>query len=121
TRRTPHDGDRRAAACRERRSLLGAASDRLPAHYAHPRDRCAAGGRGSRSRRAHPDAPREAGSPMRRVLRLVLLVVAVIAGSKLLIENVLGLSIEGWLRAQVADGGVGAASVIVGLLVADLL
>ncbi len=58
---------------------------------------------------------------MKRALYLILCVVGVIAGSKLLIENVLGLSLEGWLRAQVTHAGPGAAAVVVGLLVADLV
>ncbi len=57
---------------------------------------------------------------MKRTVRLILLVVAAIAGSKLLIENILGLSLEGWLRAAVTDAGAGAAAVVVGLLVVDL-
>ena len=57
---------------------------------------------------------------MKRTLLLILTVVALIAGSKLLIENVLGLSVEGWLRAHLADAGPGAAIAVVALLVADV-
>lgn len=58
---------------------------------------------------------------MKRALYLVLGVVAAIVASKLLIENVLGLSLEGWLRAQVTHAGPGAAAVVIGLLAADLV
>lgn len=57
---------------------------------------------------------------MKRALYLILGVVAFIAGGKLLIENVLGLSIEGWLRAELAHAGPGAAAAVIGLLIADI-
>ncbi|MGE0392532.1 MAG: TVP38/TMEM64 family protein [Vicinamibacterales bacterium] len=58
---------------------------------------------------------------MKRALLLVLGVVAVIAGSKFLIENVLGLSLEGWLRAEMAHAGAGAAIAVIGLLAVDIV
>jgi len=57
---------------------------------------------------------------VKRTLLLILGVVAVIAASKLLLEDVLGLSIEGWLRAQFTHAGPGAAAVVIALLVVDI-
>ncbi len=57
---------------------------------------------------------------MRRTVYLILGVVAFMAGGKFLIENLLGLSIEGWLRAELAHAGPGAAVAVIGLLVADV-
>lgn len=58
---------------------------------------------------------------MKRALILVGVVVAAIAGSKFLIENVLGLSLEGWLRAQLTDAGPGAAMAVISLLAVDIV
>jgi uncharacterized membrane protein YdjX (TVP38/TMEM64 family) len=57
---------------------------------------------------------------VRRTVYLILGVVAFMAGGKFLIENLLGLSIEGWLRAELAHAGPGAAVAVIGLLVADV-
>lgn len=57
---------------------------------------------------------------MRRTAVLILTVVAVLAASKLLIENVMGLSIEGLLRARMAEAGAGTAVLVIALLVADV-
>ncbi len=57
---------------------------------------------------------------MRRALVLVFLVAAVVAGSKLFFENLLGIDISGWLQAQLASAGAGSALVVIGLLAVDL-
>ncbi len=58
---------------------------------------------------------------MRRWLLLLLLVAGVVVASKLLIEDVLGLSLDGLASAWLADAGPGSAAAIVVLLAADVL
>lgn len=57
---------------------------------------------------------------MRRTIALIAIVAAVVAGSKLLVENVLGISFEPWARSWMTDAGVPAAAVVIGLLAADI-
>lgn len=58
---------------------------------------------------------------MTRTIALVVGVAAVVMGSKLLIENALGLNLEPFARAWLDDAGIGAAATIVLLLTADIL
>ena len=58
---------------------------------------------------------------MKRSLVLVLAVASVIVGGKLILENLMGLSIEGAVDAWLNDAGIGSAAIIVGLLAADVL
>jgi len=57
---------------------------------------------------------------MRRTIALIAIVAAVVIGSKLLIENILGFSFEPWARAWMANAGVSGAAVVVGLLAVDI-
>ena len=57
---------------------------------------------------------------MRRTIALIAIVAGVVIGSKLLLENVLGFSLEPWARAWAADAGWPAAAVVVGLLAVDI-
>lgn len=57
---------------------------------------------------------------MRRSLVLMLVVAGLIIGSKLLVENVLGINLEPAVSAWLDDPGVGSAAIIVGLLAADV-
>lgn len=58
---------------------------------------------------------------MRRWLLLLVLVAGVVVASKLLIEDVIGLSLDGLASAWLADAGPGSAAAIVILLAADVL
>jgi 3-dehydroquinate synthase len=57
---------------------------------------------------------------MKRPLVLVLAVAGLVIGSKLLVEDVLGIDLEPAVSAWLADAGVGSAAIIVGLLAADV-
>lgn len=57
---------------------------------------------------------------MRRTVALIALVAALIAGSKLLLENVLDLSLEPLARAWMTSAGPAGAAVVIGLLAADI-
>ena len=57
---------------------------------------------------------------MGRTIALIAIVAAFVIGSKLLVENILGLSLEPWARAWMADAGLSGAAVVVGLLAADI-
>lgn len=57
---------------------------------------------------------------MRRTLALVAIVAGVVIGSKLLLENALGLSLEPLARAWMADAGWSGAAAVVGLLAIDI-
>ena len=52
---------------------------------------------------------------------LVGVVAVAVIGSKLFVENILGLDLGHALRAWAVDPGVGAASVVIGLLAIDIL
>ena len=58
---------------------------------------------------------------MRRTIALVAIVAGVVIGSKLLLENVLGISLEPLARSWLARPGWPAAAVVVGLLAIDIL
>lgn len=58
---------------------------------------------------------------MKRSLLLVLGVAAVIMGTKLVLENLMGLSIEGMVDDWLNHAGWGSAAIIVSLLAADVL
>jgi uncharacterized membrane protein YdjX (TVP38/TMEM64 family) len=57
---------------------------------------------------------------MTRALTLVAIVAATVAGSKLLIENVLGFDLEPWARSWLAAAGPAGAATVIGLLAADV-
>lgn len=57
---------------------------------------------------------------MKRTVWLILGVAACVIGSKLLIENVMGVNIDGLIERWMAHAGVGSATVLIGLLAADL-
>ena len=57
---------------------------------------------------------------MRRAALLVAAVAASIAGTKLLVENVLGLGLEPAVRLWLVDPGAGTALLVLGLLIADI-
>jgi uncharacterized membrane protein YdjX (TVP38/TMEM64 family) len=58
---------------------------------------------------------------MRRSIVLMAAAAAVVIASKLLIENVLGISLEPFVAAWLERPGAGSAALIVGLLAADVL
>lgn len=55
-----------------------------------------------------------------RTIALVAIVAGLVIGSKLLMENVLGLDLEPWARSQLARAGTAGAGVVIGLLAADV-
>lgn len=57
---------------------------------------------------------------MRHALTLIAAVAAAVIGSKLLLENVLGVQLEPLVSAWVAHAGAGTAAIVIGLLAADL-
>lgn len=57
---------------------------------------------------------------MRRTVVLIAIVAGVVIGSKLLVENLLGINLEPWARSWVANAGPAGAATIVGLLAADV-
>jgi len=57
---------------------------------------------------------------MRRTVALIAIVAAFVIGSKLLVENLLGFSLEPWARAWLADAGLSGAVVVVALLAVDI-
>jgi uncharacterized membrane protein YdjX (TVP38/TMEM64 family) len=57
---------------------------------------------------------------MRRTIALVAIVAAVIIGSKLLLENLLGFSLEPLARSWMADAGAPGAAAVIGLLAIDI-
>jgi len=57
---------------------------------------------------------------MSRTIALIAIVAGVVIGSKLLVENILGINLEPWARSWVANAGPAGAATIVGLLAADV-
>ena len=57
---------------------------------------------------------------MKRTIALVAIVAGAVIGLKLLLENVLGISLEPWARSWVTDAGAAGAVTVVGLLAADV-
>ena len=57
---------------------------------------------------------------MSRTIALIALVAGIVISSKLLVENFLGINLEPWARAWVADAGPAGAATIVALLAADV-
>lgn len=57
---------------------------------------------------------------MRRTIALVAIVAGVVIGSKLLLENVLGISLEPLARSWMANAGWPAAAMVIGLLAIDI-
>lgn len=57
---------------------------------------------------------------MSRTVALVAIVAGVVIGSKLLVEDILGINLEPWARAWIASAGPAGAVTIVGLLAADV-
>ncbi len=57
---------------------------------------------------------------MRRTIALIAIVAAIIIGSKLIVENVLGISLEPFARSWLAGAGPAGALAVAGLLAADI-
>ena len=57
---------------------------------------------------------------MRRTIALIAIVAAFVIGSKLLIENVFGFSLEPWARERLFNAGIPGAAVVVVLLAIDI-
>ncbi len=57
---------------------------------------------------------------MKRTIALVAIVAGVVMGSKLLLENVLGISLEPFARSWMADAGWSGAAAVIGLLAIDI-
>jgi uncharacterized membrane protein YdjX (TVP38/TMEM64 family) len=57
---------------------------------------------------------------MKRTIALIAIVAAFVVGSKLLIENALGINLEPWARSWMAGAGPAGAATVVGLLAADV-
>lgn len=57
---------------------------------------------------------------MKRTIALIAIVAGIVIGSKLLVENVLGVDVEPWARSWVTDAGPAGAVTVVGLLMADV-
>lgn len=57
---------------------------------------------------------------MRRTIALVAIVAGVVIGSKLLLENALGISLEPWARSWMANAGWSGAAAVIGLLAIDI-
>jgi uncharacterized membrane protein YdjX (TVP38/TMEM64 family) len=57
---------------------------------------------------------------MRRTIALIAIVAGVVIGSKLLLENALGISLEPLARSWMADAGPSAAAVMIALLAIDI-
>lgn len=57
---------------------------------------------------------------MKRTIWLIVGVAAFVIASKLLIENVLGIDVEGLVQRWMAHAGAGSAALLIGLLAADL-
>lgn len=57
---------------------------------------------------------------MKRTIWLIAGVAAAIIASKLLIENVMGINVDGLIEGWMAHAGAGSAAVMIGLLAADL-
>ena len=58
---------------------------------------------------------------MKRAAWLIVGVVAALVASKLLIEDVMGLSLEGLLRARMTQAGPGTAAIVIAVLMADVV
>lgn len=58
---------------------------------------------------------------MKRTAALVAIVAGVVIGSKLLLENVLGIDLEPWARSWVTGAGPAGAFTVVALLAADVV
>ena len=58
---------------------------------------------------------------MKRTIALIAIVAGFVIGSKLIIENLLGLSLEPWARSWMTNAGAPAALVVAGLLAVDIL
>lgn len=57
---------------------------------------------------------------MRRTIALIAIVAGVVMGSKLVLENLLGISLEPWARHWMANAGVSGAATVIGLLAVDI-
>src|SRR5919206_4132162 len=58
---------------------------------------------------------------MKRTWILIAAVAGFVIGSKLLIENVLGIDVEPWLQSWFTHAGAGSAAIVIGLLASDIL
>lgn len=57
---------------------------------------------------------------MRRTIALIAIVAGVVIGSKLLLENILGISLEPSARSWMANAGTTGAAAVIALLAADI-
>jgi len=57
---------------------------------------------------------------MRKTIALIAIVAAFVIGSKLILENLLGISLEPQARAWMANAGAPGAAAVIGLLAADI-
>lgn len=57
---------------------------------------------------------------MRRTIALLAIVAGAVIGSKLIVENLLGFSLEPWARSQLANAGPSAAVAVAALLAVDI-
>jgi uncharacterized membrane protein YdjX (TVP38/TMEM64 family) len=57
---------------------------------------------------------------MRRTIALIAIVAVFVIGSKVLVENILGVNFEPWAREWTVGAGLPAAAVVVGLLALDI-
>lgn len=58
---------------------------------------------------------------MKRTVLLIVCVAAFVIGSKLLIENVLGINLEALVERWMSNAGAGSAALLIALLAADIL
>src|SRR5688572_14987270 len=57
---------------------------------------------------------------MKKTIALIAIVAAFVIGSKLIVENLLGLSLEPFARSWMADAGPSGAMAVAGLLAVDI-
>ena len=57
---------------------------------------------------------------MRKTIALIAIVAAFVIGSKLLLENLLGISLEPFARTWMANAGTTGAAAVIGLLAVDI-
>lgn len=58
---------------------------------------------------------------MKRTALLIVCVAAFVIGSKVLIENIMGVDLDGLVERWMSNAGAGSAALLIGLLAADIL
>src|SRR5258705_8618403 len=58
---------------------------------------------------------------MKRTWILIAAVAGFVIGSKLLVENILGVDLQPWLQSWFTHAGAGSAAIVIGLLASDIL